>query len=266
MPDVLPKGKKPIQRINPKISLFYSIPKMGKTGMLTELEDCMILATEDGVEMYEANYLRITSISGGTTYYEKGHQLEGQIKTTSLDNFILMMNAEAKRQKDAGEALKFPYKYLALDTIDELETMCEVTATIKYKNTAIGKNFQGKSVIELPQGGGYYHLRNEVVEKIELLSMYCKHLILISHVRDKVLDKGGVAVEFRDISLTGRLGQIVAAKCDIIGFLYREQGKSDLMVSFETFENTTMGARFPRLAGKKMKFTWDTIFLPESVK
>lgn len=271
MPDLLPKGKKPIQRVNPKISLFYAIPKMGKTELLTKLDDCLILATEDGVEMYEANYLRITSVAGGTTYYEKGHELEGQIKTTSLNNFFEMMNAEAKRQMDAKEPLKFPYTYIGLDTIDELETMAEVSATAKFFATPIGrgvkdKNPNMKSVIELPNGGGYYHLRNELIELIEKLAKYTKYLILISHVRDKVLDKGGISVEFRDISLTGKLGQIIAAKCDIIGYLYRETGKPGVQVSFETMENTTMGARFPRLAGKRMPFDWNVIFLPEDVK
>lgn len=262
MPDILPKTRKPILRINPSISLFYGPPKTGKTEEVAKLEDALVLATEDGIEMYEANYLRITTISGGTTYYDKDHQLSGEIKTTSLNNFFVMMNAEAARQKSSGEVLKFPYKYLIVDTLDELESMAEVSATVRYKGTIIGKSFTGGSVIELPQGSGYYWLRMELLDLVDKLKMYCKYLILISHVKDKLLDKGGVTVEVRDISLTGKLGQIIAAKCDVIGYVYREPGKPK-MVSFETYENSTMGARFPRLAGKKMEFKFENIFLPE---
>lgn len=250
-------------RVNPRILLIYGKPKTGKTDELSRLDDCLTLATEDGIEMYEANYLRITSISGGTTYFEKGHPLEGQIKTTSLENFYSLMNAEAARQVAAKEPLRFPYKFLAVDTIDELESMCEVSATAKYKNSTIGKTFKERSVLELPQGGGYYHLRNEVVYQLDQLVRFCKYLILIAHVRDKVLDKGGLAVETTDISLTGKLSSIVAAKCDAIGYVYREPGKPK-MISFESYENTSvMGARFPRLAGKKMEFKWENIYLPE---
>lgn len=97
---------------------------------------------------------------------------------------------------------------------------------------------------------------------IDQLSMYCKHLILISHVKEKTLDKGGVAVSYNDISLTGKLGSIVCSKCDAIGFLYRQSGKP-LMVSFETLESSVMGARFPHLAGKKFEFDWNQIYIQE---
>lgn len=261
MPDVLPKGKVKPSRINPKIGILYGMPKVGKTGILTELDDCMTLDTEGGADIYEMARLRITSISGGTTYNE-----DGTIKTTSIDNFMVMMKGEAARQQAAGEPLHFPYKYVAVDTLDELETMCEKSATEKYKQTTIGKNFKEKSVLELPQGGGYYHLRNEVLLQIDQLSRVCQYLILISHIKEKLLNKGGLEVSVNDISLTGKLGGIVAAKADYIGYLYREPGKP-LMVSFESYENTSvMGARFPRLAGKKMEMKWENIYLPEPSK
>lgn len=266
MTDTLLMKKVPIQRVNPKISLFYSKPKMGKTFLLSTLEDCLTLATEDGVEMYEMLYYRVTSIDGPTTYHQEG-ELKGQIKTTSLNHVYGLFLEEAGRQKAAGQVLRPPFKYIAIDTIDELETMCEVSATVAYKASTIGKTFEGKSVIELPNGNGYYNLRNEVLARIDQIAGLCKGLILISHMKDKVQNKGGIEVVSTDISLTGKLGAMISARADIIGYLYQMQNKDNtatLWVSFESYDkNSVMGSRFKRLAGQKFPFSWDKIFIPE---
>ena len=39
--------------VNPKILLLYGAPKVGKTTMLSELDKCLILDTEDGSRMIE---------------------------------------------------------------------------------------------------------------------------------------------------------------------------------------------------------------------
>lgn len=247
-------------RINPRISIFYGVPKIGKTTELANLPGCLILDTERGTELITAMKVPISSISGPTSYKENG-----EIDFTSIDavyNSILQKGID--EFKLTGKKPRPPYKYLAVDTIDKLEDYCEITATQKYKQTIIGKSFQGRSVLELAQGGGYYHLRNEVIEQIDRLSMICEHLILVSHIKDKVLNKGGLDVSMTDIALTGKLGQIVCAKADVIGYMYREPGKDGLQVSFETYENSTMGARVPRLAGKRMKLDWNEIFLPDA--
>jgi len=263
MSSILPTKPIKATRINPKIILFYGVPKVGKTGILSTLDNCLNLDTEGGAEMYEILRLPIRSMSGITKYKkdEKGNDTT-EIVSTSINEFIKDMNAEAARQTAAKEQLRFPYKYIAVDTLDKLEDYCEVSATVAYKSTVIGQNFEGKSVLELPNGAGYYHLRNEVLRVIDQLALYCKHLILISHVKEKITDKGGVAVSSMDIALTGKLGSIVAAKCDAIGYLYRQPG-TPLMVSFETYESSVMGARFPHLAGKRFEFSWDKIFIPE---
>lgn len=256
MSGILPAGKTPATRLNPRILLFYGMPKVGKTTEMAKLEGNLILDAERGTELIDAMRIPINSISGSTTMTETG-----EVAFTSIDSVVYEIMKQAQEEFVAtGKKPKPPYKYITMDTVDKLEEMCEVTATAKYKSTAMGKSFDGKSVIELPNGAGYYHLRNEVLLQISNLSRICEHLILVSHVKDKVLNKGGIDVSSMDISLTGKLGQIVAAQCDVIGYMYREP-KKPLMVSFETQENTTMGARVPRLAGLRVPFDWNTIFI-----
>ncbi len=259
---ILPTAKAAATRVNPRISVFYGPPKIGKTTKLAELESCLILDGEKGADTVESMRVPVNSTTGPTI-----HNPDGSTAFTSVDAVIAGIEAIGMAEFEKTQKMpKPPYKYLAVDTIDKLEEFCEVSATAKYKASTIGKNFTGKSVLELPDGGGYYHLRNEVVEYIDRLAMVCEHLILISHVRDKKLDKGGVAVEVKDIALAGKLAKIVCAKADVIGFVYRTPGNKDLMVSFETYEDSTMGARFPRLAGQKMPFDWSKIFLTEDSK
>lgn len=255
----LPTEKAPPTRVNPKISLFYGPPKIGKTTKLAELDNCLILDGEKGTEAIDAMRIPVNSISGITMVDDKG-----KLVYTSLDTVIGKIEALGIAEYEKTKVMpKPPYKYLAFDTIDKLEDFCEVTATNKYKASVMGQKFEGKSVIELPNGAGYYHLRNELLLQLNRMAMICEHLILISHQRDKNLNKGGVDVSVRDISLTGKLGQMVCARADIVGYVYREVGNPELMVSFETLEDSTMGSRFPRLAGKRIPFRWEDIFIKE---
>jgi hypothetical protein len=261
MPVILPTEKVKATRFNPKIIVVYSMPKVGKTTSLRDLDGCLELDGEGGAEMYDM--LRVP-FSNVFEYDEIMEALKAQLNA-ELSKFIAegMPPAEAMRLVRAAS----PYKRLAIDTLDKLEDFCEVTATAKYKASTIGSTFKGESVIELPKGAGYYHLRNELLAKIDTASRLCETLILVCHVRDKIVDKGGIEVTFQDLSLTGKLGSIVCAKSDLIIYLYREKGI--LMGSLTTNTSTVMGAReFPHLAplmGKQFPFSWDKILIEAPV-
>ena len=109
-------------------------------------------------------------------------------------------------------------------------------------------------------GGGYYYLRNGVTDVIEAYSAVTPYLILIVHVKEKLIaTKEGAEVKINDISLTGKLSSIVCAKADAIGYMYRNP-KGELRVSFQTYDGAVMGARQKYLAGKDMPFAWETIY------
>lgn len=196
----LPEGPVKASRISPKILVLYGLPKVGKTEVLAQLSDCLILDSEGGAEMYDTMRVPIGSTKDlydvRQAIIKKGEQRAAEGKT--------------------GIEI-FPYKYLALDTLDKIEEFAEVSATIKYKASTIGKSFTGKSVLELPNGGGYYYLRNEMSDIINDIAAVCPRLILITHVKEKLLNKGGEDVKVNDISLTGKLGSIICAKADAIG-------------------------------------------------
>lgn len=238
------------------------MPKVGKTDILTKLPSCLILDAEKGAETGTNTRIPITSISGATKWLEPEPADGPKLLYTSIDQVYTDICADGAAQAAAKQRVQFPYRRIALDTIDKIEDMCEITATEKYKKTTIGKSFNENSVLELPNGGGYYHLRNEVILKINTMASVCETLIIISHIKEKLLNKGGIDVSSTDISLTGKLGGMVCALADAIGYLYRDGNK--LMVSFETNNNAIMGARFARLAGQRFEMDWSKIFLDEA--
>jgi len=125
----LPKEKVKASRKSPKNMIIYGPPKIGKTTMLSLLNNCLIIDLEDGSDMVDAL----------------------KIKANSL----------ADLQKIGTEIIKAgkPYKYVAIDTISKLEEWCEGYAKAIYKKTPMGKNFDSKnenlSVLSLPNGAGY---------------------------------------------------------------------------------------------------------------
>lgn len=244
----LPTRANPVQptRVGPKIFILYSLPKVGKTSQLVELakmEDTLIIDAERGTETYETTAVRINSVQG-------------------IYDTIAAIKAEGVKRAQAGKKGMelFPYKFIALDTLDKTEELAEPYATKKYKETIIGKNFKGDSVLELPQGGGYYYLRNALTQVIDDLSEVCPYLILIVHVKEKLmLDKSNQEVKVNDISLTGKLSSIICAKADAIGYTYRNS-KGEQRISFQTYDGAVMGARQKYLAGQDIEFDWKTIY------
>lgn len=242
MSNILPEGKLKPTRLTPKTLLLYALPKVGKTKLLSELENTLILDFEGGAEMYEC----------------------ARVPINSCDDIDKVITAILEKGKANGG--KYPYKYLAIDTIDILEDYVETLETRLHNLTPEGKKDPVKTVADLAYGAGYGRIRRGVVNYIEKLSRVCKHLIVIAHVKEKLLNKGGVEVTSRDISLSGKLAGIVCSKMDAIGYLSRnpnmEGGK--MMVSFQTSDNAVMGARFDHLAGKMFPFEWDKIFIEDT--
>jgi len=229
----LPKEKVKASRKSPKNMIIYGPPKIGKTTMLSLLNNCLIIDLEDGSDMVDAL----------------------KIKANSL----------ADLQKIGTEIIKAgkPYKYVAIDTISKLEEWCEGYAKAIYKKTPMGKNFDSKnenlSVLSLPNGAGYLYLRMAYKEWMDKLNKLAEHVILVGHLKDKMLEKQGKEVAVKDLDLTGKIKQITCANADAVGYIYREG--EETMISFNSMEDVTAGSRCAHLKGATMPLAWDQIFI-----
>ena len=229
----LPKTIVKASRKSPKNMVIYGPPKIGKTTMLSKLDNCLIIDLEDGSDMVDAL----------------------KVKVNNLDMLAVIGKEIIKEQK--------PYKYVAIDTISKLEEWCEVEGKRIYMKTPMGKNFEqknpGASVLSLPNGAGYLYLRIAFKQWIDRLNLLADHVILVGHLKDKMLEKKGKEVAVKDLDLTGKIKQITCANADAIGYIFREDEKT--MISFNSLDDVTAGSRCDHLKGQTMPFEWNKIFI-----
>ena len=229
----LPKAKVKASRKSPKNMIIYGPPKIGKTTVLSQLDDCLIIDLEDGSDMVDALKVKVNNLS-------------------ELQNIGTAIMKQGR-----------PYKYIAIDTISKLEEWCEVEAKSIYKETPMGKNFDSKntgaSVLSLPNGAGYLYLRMAYKKWIDKLNKLADHIILVGHLKDKMLEKKGKEVAVKDLDLTGKIKQITCANADAVGYIYREE--EETMISFNSMEDVTAGSRCGHLKGKTMPLKWSDIFI-----
>lgn len=229
----LPKKKVKASRKSPKNMIIYGAPKIGKTTVLSQLDDCLIIDLEQGSDMLDALKVQVNSLK------ELG-EIGKEIYT------------EGK-----------PYKYVAIDTISKLEEWCEEEGKQIYLKTPMGKNFEqknpGMSILSLPNGAGYLYLRMAYKKWIDRLNTLADHVILVGHLKDKMLEKKGKEVAVKDLDLTGKIKQITCANADAVGYIYREDDVT--MVSFDSLGDVVAGSRCEHLKGKTMPMEWSKIFI-----
>ena len=221
----LKKVKRKAVSQNPKVMLLYGAPKVGKTTALSQLEDCLIIDTEDGANM-----------------------VEGYIESVNNREDFINILKEAKDGHD--------YKYVAVDTIDKIAMWAEHT---------VCQEEQVSAVSDLAFGKGFSMVREKVLNTVNALKEIFPHVIIIGHRKwaKAVVDSKAI-VEPESLDLTGKLKNMLMADCDAIGYVYRDEEKGDLMVSFKANEALEAGSRSPHLKGKDMKLTWNNIYKKES--
>ena len=222
---ILPKEKSTPKINNPKFLILFGRPKAGKSTLMASLENNLIIDLENGYQALSALV----------------------VQARTVNDFAEIANALREEIKNTG---KFPYRYITIDNATRLEEMCLSYAGQLYRQTPIGKTYQGSDVRTLPNGSGYMYLRQAVRKVIDMFRDLCESLILVAHVKEKMINKEGEELSEMSIDLTGKLGDILCGEADAIGYVYRK--KSDTIVSFEGGDNSIREARANHLRGKKI--------------
>ena len=220
----LKKVKRKAVSQNPKTLLLYGAPKVGKTTALSQLDDCLILDTEGGANMIEG-------------YVESVNNREELIKVL-------------KEAQDGHE-----YKYVAIDTIDKIATWAE-NAVCAEENVS--------AVQDLAFGKGFGMVREKVLNTVKILKDIFPHVIIIGHRKwaRAIVDSKAI-VEPESLDLTGKLKNMLMADCDAIGYVYRDEEKGNLMVTFQSNDALEAGSRSPHLKGKELELKWNLIYKGE---
>jgi hypothetical protein len=245
---VLPKSRVAPESLSPKNLIIFSKPKTGKTSLLSELPDCLILDLEGGTK-----YLNAMKVEANT--FEEIREVGNAIK-------------------EAGN----PYKIIAVDTITALEEMVIPYAEALYSRSPMGKNWYnpggGKekygSILGLPEGSGYFWTRQAFTKVIDYIKTWAPYVIFVGHVKDTQLEKAGGTFNSLDLDLTGKLKRITTSNSDAIGYLYRKGNKN--ILSFKTNDDIACGARPAHLSNAEIviseidengeyKTYWDKVFI-----
>jgi hypothetical protein len=137
------------------------------------------------------------------------------------------------------------FKYVALDTIDKIAIWAEKAICEQENVTAIA---------DLAFGKGFGMVREKVLNTVNILKEIFPHVIIIGHRKwaKAVVDSKAI-VEPESLDLTGKLKNMLMADCDAIGYVYRDDEKGKLMVSFQANEALEVG-RFVHRAQVKISF------------
>ena len=228
--------------------IFFGKPKAGKSSAMAALENNLIIDLEDGYKGLSALVVQARNIN-------------------DFGDICRALQEEIKNNDG-----KYPYKYITIDNATRLEEMCMGYAITLYRQTTMGKNYQGTDIRTLPNGSGYLYIRQAVKKVIDMFKGLCETLILVAHTKDKQINFEGQEVNEMTLDLTGRLGDILCGEADAIGYVYRK--KNETIISFEGGENSVREARPIHLRGQKiviaesdennnLTFHWNKIFLPE---
>jgi len=234
------KTKQPL--VEPKSLLFYGIPKVGKTTIVSKLPNSIIIDFEDGTDYI--NHDKVVPIK-------------------NIDDLFAFGNWY-KNQTDKAT-------FLIADSLTAIENMLAVLVKDEYNLKCIqsGKpENQIKNYMELAYGLGTSMLRDKYVSLIKWLQGLSDRLILIGHVKKKDVSTENLYSILNDLDLTGKLASIIPSQVDTIGYFYREGNK--MTMSFVSNNDLIRGSRVSNLANKEIessdyKELWKQIY-PETLK
>lgn len=250
----LPIKKAKANRVNPKKIIIYGNPKVGKSTALSKLDNCLIIDVENGTNFLEALKINVLELA----------------KKNEKSPLVILkdvINSIKERNKEIDGYL---YKYIAIDTVSALEDIVLPLANKLYKNTNMGKNWTGDDVTLLANGAGYRFTRMALSMVLNELEEICDTLIILGHMKEKLVGKGGEEMNERGLALTGQMARITASQVDAVGYIYRKDNQT--IVDFTATESLVCGGRCDHLINKKVvliesdednniKVNWSEIFL-----
>lgn len=219
----LPTSKVPATSTNPKFLILYGRPKTGKTSAVAQLENNLIIDLE-----------------GGSTFIDA---LATQCRTIS----DIGETVQAIRAKNAEVGHNF-YRRITIDNATRLEEICLSYACTLYRQTPMGKAWKGDDVRTLPNGSGYFYIRQAVQKVIKMFKDLCDEFILIGHVKDVMIDNNGEELSEMALDLVGKLSSIVCGEADAVGYMFRKGNETH--ISFKGGDGTIKEARAPHLRGQ----------------
>lgn len=213
---------------------IFGQSKVGKTTALSQLDDCLIIDTEEGTNFIDALKIQVSSLK------------------------------ELREVYDALASSPKRYKYGAIDTIDNVVAWIEdsVVEEINWERRASPGYIPAVTVGDVPFGSGYDRTRQKTLSLINNFKGLFDHLILSGHRKKSMIGNDVEEFSANTLDLTGKLKHMVPSVCDAIGYVFRDpKDTSKLKISFKTTNDLEVGVRPLHLQGKVLDFDWKNIYI-----
>ena len=242
----LPTKKSEVESYDPGLLLIFGRPKCGKSSWISGLDDNLVIDLEDGYRSLSVMKIQARSFND----------------LNEIKKLIIKKGVEEGCTRENG---KKPYRFITIDNASRLEEYCLFEAARMYReNSAMGKNWgmlkdkDGKNttapdpkadVRTLPQGSGYYWLRQAVMNAVKMFKPLCQTLVLVAHVKEKQITKDSTEMTEMSLDLAGKVSDIICGEADAIGYMYRRGNKT--IMSFKGGDNIINEARPIHLRNKE---------------
>lgn len=202
-------------------AIIFGQPKVGKTSLFEGREDTLLLAFEHNSE----------HINGYRIFIDSARTLKEVMKELKDD----------KR-----------FKYVVVDTITSAKPIFIDIAEEMYTKTLIGKNWpqnkeKYKSIENLPNGQGWYFIRQAYEMFRDYIESIGKRLIIIGHM--KVTNNEETGEIYKDIDMPQSIRSSLCAKAQVIGYIYR-LNKNTNAISFNVGDNILSGCNVKELSNR----------------
>ena len=243
---------------------FIGQPKTGKTTAAANwskkgAKGVLLLDTDLGADFVDgANVITIASLNppyegegddrtiipnAERGYYHRVGPKKGEpMEVYSLAEVFLWLKEEWT---------KLPYETLVIDTIDTINQWIEVAVCDELGITSMGEGQWGAD-------WGKARRKNvDLVKRLQMLmKQYGSTLILTSHSKQSQMNDGKVQLS---PDLPRGLGYALCARADVIGYSTVVKDEIIPSVSFQAYDERTVGSRLKPLNGKNLPFTYDDI-------
>lgn len=224
-------------------------PKAGKTSLVYKIVK----------EEFDGDVSKLLLVA-----FERGYNALRGIHATDIKNWDEFIELVDELEETAGEN---GYKVLAIDTVD-LMAKRATEYMLKKRSRKDKKKYETLS--DIPWGGGYDLLEEEVNAQISRLDYAGYGLIFITHDKDKKFEtKDGISYDKTVMSVSGRVGDLIKNTSDFIVFIEiakeLENGNAvdKRYIHFRGTGDMEAGGRFENI---KDKIEYDTTDFINTIK
>lgn len=205
------------------ITFIYGAPKTGKTTLATQMNNCLLIATEKGYNALPG------VMAQDVTSWSEIRQVYRELKKD-----------EVKKTFDA----------IIIDTVDIAAEMCQKYICNQNDIEALG---------ELPYGQGWTKFKNEFNDVFRGLTQLGYAVFFIGHHKEQTIAVDGEDKIYIRSAMSNSTRSVITGMADIIGYAHQQRGRDMSVLTLRSPDDTIeCGGRFKYLPNE-IEMSYDNL-------